>query len=103
MQGRWIVRTGQRWKENVGLVLGAIMVCGFLWFQQTGSSTPLLISFGSSFFAFYFMTLAIRCPGCGCRPMWYFARNEPISELLTSSLFQRCPRCGDEARKRNTG
>jgi hypothetical protein len=93
----WIQRTGQKWKEAVGLVFLALWVGNHLLSQAIGELPSILIGFGTGLAGLYFLIVAIRCPRCRCRPIWQLATQASLRSLFRWSLIQNCPICGDDA------
>jgi len=94
----WIQRTGQKWKETVGIVFFALWVGNYLLSREIGELTSLTIGLGTGLVCSYFSILAVRCPRCRCRPMWELATQASLRSLFRWSLIQNCPICGDDSR-----
>jgi endogenous inhibitor of DNA gyrase (YacG/DUF329 family) len=101
----WLRRTSQRWKVLVFLATLAVAGLGLcasyaLLNESILDDTGLiLLGLGSGVLgcaALAWIAMAVKCPACRGRPVWYLLRTAPVSGWLTSILFMReCPLCRD--------
>lgn len=102
----WVLRTGQRWKLGIALILAGIMSALFLLMIKGLNSVSvedqdLAPLFGLGFVVagvvfFAWLVAAIKCQRCGYGVVFKLIRRNSVNEwnqkLLTANV---CPICGD--------
>jgi hypothetical protein len=106
-QDSWLKVTRQRWKAlpfSMLLGISAITLLSyFVSIQGEGDYAKDVADFKmlceaiiSAVAAFAWFFMAIRCPACGGRPVWFFVRNKSAGAWLFDLVTTRvCPLCGD--------
>ncbi|MBA4284858.1 MAG: hypothetical protein C0434_04935 [Xanthomonadaceae bacterium] len=106
----WVLRTGQRWKLAIALILAGIMAALFLAMikdvnSASASDQDMAPLFGLGFVGagvafFVWLAFAIKCQRCGYGVVFKLMRRNAVNEwnqkLLTATV---CPICGDEGNR----
>jgi hypothetical protein len=96
----WLRRTGQQWKLNLGIgwIVGSILILTAVIVLGVPSLAWMIgaIAFASAGFAW--TALAVRCPSCGRRAVFWTMMHEPGHGWLQRlSSAESCPVCEDPA------
>lgn len=95
----WLYKTKQIWKYRLFFLLilfaFALIMIEFLGIINNNFIGFIITSIGT--FAFLWLFIAIKCPSCKRRPMFYIMRKVDIGRLTQSLIgFKSCPFCGYE-------
>jgi hypothetical protein len=94
----WLSRTGQRWKLNVGMVwiAASILLLAAAVVVGIPSLGWILAALGFAGAGFCWTALAVRCPACGRRAVFWAMLHEPgHGWLARMTSTDRCPVCAD--------
>jgi hypothetical protein len=97
-QQPWIIRTGQRRKALVTLVVACLAPAAAVLSFSFGGSTIAFVLLGIALLSFIAFATTIRCPKCHKSISFMVLASRPSSQWL-HDLFglEECPACHDEA------
>lgn len=102
----WLRRTRQQWKLAVFyalMIAGAVFFLAFLLAVngrdpfELGEIRLSFAFIGLVFSGLVWLCLSIRCPHCGCRPVWPILKSAGAGEWIHRiESTSRCPDCGHQ-------